>query len=210
MVRVVKTASERKDEILDAAQRLFITQGFTATTISDLLSEVQIARGTFYHHFRSKEEVLDAIIERHGDSVLERVNTIAHSPGLATQKFLACLAALAPQDESQAALITEMSESSNTALFTKTLHDLVNRIAPAIARVVEQGVADGEMSSPHPLEAVRLLLASSYVLIDSRPAVLSEGDRAHQLEATLRSAELLLGLPEGTLFTFLRSSSQAN
>lgn len=67
MVRVVKQAEERRDEILDAAEHLFATKGYAATTTNDLLDAVGIARDTLYRHFGSKEEVLDGLIRRHGD-----------------------------------------------------------------------------------------------------------------------------------------------
>ena len=63
-MRVVKEAEERKNEILDVAERLFISRGFDRTSTNDILEEVGIARGTLYYHFKSKEEILDALITR--------------------------------------------------------------------------------------------------------------------------------------------------
>ena len=54
----------KKDFILDSAQKLFIEQGFDQTSIAQLLEVTQIARGTLYYYFSSKEEIMDAIIER--------------------------------------------------------------------------------------------------------------------------------------------------
>ena len=63
-MRVVKEAKERRNEILDVAERLFATKGFDNTSTNDILDEVGIARGTLYYHFKSKEDILDAMIER--------------------------------------------------------------------------------------------------------------------------------------------------
>ena len=63
-MRIVKEAEERRNEILDAAERLFSGKGYNHTTINHILDEVQIAKGTFYYYFKSKEEVMDAIIDR--------------------------------------------------------------------------------------------------------------------------------------------------
>lgn len=62
--RVVKEAEARRNEILDAAEILFTGKGYAKTTIIDILEAVGIAKGTFYYHFKSKEEVMDAIIDR--------------------------------------------------------------------------------------------------------------------------------------------------
>lgn len=63
-MRIVKEAEEQKQAILDAAEILFTTKGYGKTTIMDILEAVGIAKGTFYYHFKSKEDVMDAIIER--------------------------------------------------------------------------------------------------------------------------------------------------
>ena len=63
-MRIVKEAEERKEEILDAAEKLFGTKGFDHTSTNDILEAVGIARGTLYYHFKSKEEILDGVIER--------------------------------------------------------------------------------------------------------------------------------------------------
>ncbi|MCJ7840458.1 TetR/AcrR family transcriptional regulator [Lederbergia sp. NSJ-179] len=53
----------RKKQIIDVAHRLFIEKGFSATSIKDILTEADIAKGTFYNHFASKNECLMAILE---------------------------------------------------------------------------------------------------------------------------------------------------
>ena len=76
-MRVVKEAEERKNEILDVAERLFGTKGFDGTSTSDILNEIGIARGTLYYHFKSKEEILDAMISRIMSRLIEKVEVIA-------------------------------------------------------------------------------------------------------------------------------------
>ena len=63
-MRIVKDAKERRNEILDVAERLFCEKGFDNTSTNDILAEIGIARGTLYYHFKSKEDILDAMIER--------------------------------------------------------------------------------------------------------------------------------------------------
>ena len=67
-MRIVKEAEVRKEEILDAAETLFAAKGFDNTSTGDILDAVGIARGTLYYHFRSKEEILDGVIQRITDS----------------------------------------------------------------------------------------------------------------------------------------------
>ena len=69
-MRIVKEADERKNEILDAAARLFMEKGFDRTSANDILAAVGIAKGTLYYHFKSKEDIMDALIERQTTQIL--------------------------------------------------------------------------------------------------------------------------------------------
>jgi AcrR family transcriptional regulator len=56
--------SDSRDAILDAAFRLFVERGYDGTSVARILAEVPYSKGAFYHHFASKEQVLDAVIHR--------------------------------------------------------------------------------------------------------------------------------------------------
>lgn len=68
-----KPAEVRLDELMDAAERLFITKGFEATTVSEIVRDAGVAKGTFYHYFPSKNEVLAALRERFTRQFIDRV-----------------------------------------------------------------------------------------------------------------------------------------
>ena len=76
-MRVVKEAEERKNEILDAADELFGQKGFDGTSTNDILEKVGIARGTLYYHFKSKEDIMDVLIERYNVRLLGAAQQIA-------------------------------------------------------------------------------------------------------------------------------------
>ncbi|HBT17621.1 MAG TPA: TetR/AcrR family transcriptional regulator, partial [Firmicutes bacterium] len=71
-MRITKEYDERRNEILDTAEELFNMKGYDKCTVNDILKAVGIARGTFYYYFKSKEEVLDAIVSRYTDFVVSR------------------------------------------------------------------------------------------------------------------------------------------
>jgi len=68
-----KPAEVRLDELMDAAERLFISKGFEATTVSEIVRDAGVAKGTFYHYFPSKNEVLAALRERFTRQFIDRV-----------------------------------------------------------------------------------------------------------------------------------------
>ena len=75
-MRIVKSADERKGEILDVAEQLFAEKGFDNASTNDIIKKIGIARGTLYHHFKSKEEILDAIVERMMNDSIARARAI--------------------------------------------------------------------------------------------------------------------------------------
>src|SRR5690625_6774109 len=82
IMRISKTPEERKTEILDAAEHLFTTKGYSETTVNDILKIVGVAKGTFYYYFPSKEEVMHAIVERFIDVEVQRAEAIASNTSL--------------------------------------------------------------------------------------------------------------------------------
>lgn len=81
-----------RDEIVETADRLFYQRGYEHTSFADIANAVQISRGNFYHHFKSKDEILDAVIdlrlantqsmldrwEREGASPKDRIRSYIH------------------------------------------------------------------------------------------------------------------------------------
>ena len=60
-----KYPEETVQKILDASLKLFLEKGYEKTTVLDIISEMGgLTRGAFYHHFKSKEEVFDALCEK--------------------------------------------------------------------------------------------------------------------------------------------------
>jgi AcrR family transcriptional regulator len=76
-----KPPEERRDELMNAAQHLFLKQGVAPTTIEQITSQAGVAKGTFYLYFSSKEEVLAALGERFGQGLLKGIQAaIAAKP----------------------------------------------------------------------------------------------------------------------------------
>ena len=65
MARIVKEDeyAEKRKQILDAAQRLIYFKGYEEMSIQDILDELQISKGAFYHYFSSKQALLEELIE---------------------------------------------------------------------------------------------------------------------------------------------------
>ncbi len=60
MARIARAPDERRSEPITCAQKLFYTKGYESTSVSDIVTEVGAAKGTFYHYFESKQAILEA------------------------------------------------------------------------------------------------------------------------------------------------------
>ena len=85
-----------RDHIVEAADGLFYRQGYEHTSFSDIADAVQISRGNFYYHFKSKDEILDAVIDvrlAHTRRMLEQWETRGAHPADRIRSFIHVLVA---------------------------------------------------------------------------------------------------------------------
>ena len=73
MSRVVKKPLERRSEIIDAAHELFQKKGYDKVTMQDVMNRLDIAKGTIYHYFRSKEQLLEAVIDKISEKMMSQM-----------------------------------------------------------------------------------------------------------------------------------------
>jgi AcrR family transcriptional regulator len=76
-----KPAGERRDDLMNAAERLFIEHGVAATTVEQITSGAGVAKGSFYLHFTAKEDVVAGLrlrfADRIGDTIASAVGRVA-------------------------------------------------------------------------------------------------------------------------------------
>jgi TetR/AcrR family transcriptional repressor of nem operon len=92
----VMASSATRDQILEAADRLFYRQGYEHTSFADIAGAVQISRGNFYYHFKTKDEILDAVIAARlagTRTMLERWETEGNDPAERIRRFITILIA---------------------------------------------------------------------------------------------------------------------
>lgn len=63
----MRKGDEKRQELLDTAEKLFCQKGYESTSVQDILDALHLSKGGFYHHFASKEEVLRALCARHAE-----------------------------------------------------------------------------------------------------------------------------------------------
>lgn len=153
----------RRDEFLDAAQRLLESKGYERMSIQDVLTDVGASKGAFYHYFDSKQSLVAAVMERLADAVAARLAPVARGPDGALDKLGHFFAALgrwkAGRRELLVALVRVWQSDDNAVVRQKLRPGIADRVAPLLAVVVEQGVREGTFSATHPAQTARVVVS---------------------------------------------------
>jgi AcrR family transcriptional regulator len=213
MTRVIKKADERRTEILDAAQGFFMSRGYDATTVNDLITAVGISKGAFYHHFSSKDDVLSALVWRVAEQGVAAVLPLFERRDLTPLEKLKAFFTDGQhyKKENSAALrsiIRVLFREENLRLRLQSAEQMTEIIVPHLGRVLDEGAKLGEFEIEDSYETARLVLnlgsllheafAVALKLAESRKpeAILLLRKRTDSCE---RAIERLLGIPKHSL-----------
>ncbi len=150
---------ERRAELLAAARKLFVRDGFAEVSVSRIVREIGVAQGTFYYYFESKEAALDALVQEHVHEVAARLTEVASAPDRDPARALEEMIRTELDFDSRRAseLGAIRGADARTKLFKATLRTL----APIYASVLARGQGAGAFpSAPADLLAEIVVLAT--------------------------------------------------
>jgi AcrR family transcriptional regulator len=202
----------RRDEFIDAGQRLIQTRGYEQFSVEELLAEVGASKGAFYHYFDSKTALLEAIVDRFVEVALAQVARIVNDDSLnAIDKFHAYFATIArlkgEQKEFLVALMRVWFSDDNAVVREKLRREQVRLVTQHIATIVRQGVSEGAFTLADPDSMARVVLSlildtgdEAGELFMQRQAGEIDLDTVRRRFQTYQTAlERVLGVPSGTL-----------
>ncbi|HTJ56193.1 MAG TPA: TetR/AcrR family transcriptional regulator [Devosiaceae bacterium] len=213
-MRVVKSAIIRKQELLDAAMRLIAAKGYDETSVSDVIAEVGISKGAFYHHFDSKEGLIEALAERYAAESAGRAQSLLEDETLdAFERLSSFLSRLRNQKAEVApelfAAFAPIFRPENIRLYERTQSAANAIIRPMLARIITEGVAERTFDTSDPEGATDIIL---HLMTSNRPmiAALYAARTPDQFEARLSRLvermrylgtviDRILGIPEGSI-----------
>ncbi len=214
MARIVKEEerTEKRNSILAVAERLVYTRGYEQMTIQDILDDLQISKGAFYHYFQSKQAVLEALTERMQEQVDQLLLPIVHDPRLTAleklQRFFPTLARWKSTRRSLIFSLMRILYADENAIFRQKARALtIKRRSPQLATIIRQGVQEGVLTAPYPDQLAEVVVS---LVIDLGDAIASlllswkpEHDESLLVERTVAAytdaLERALGAPTGSL-----------
>lgn len=213
MPRIVNQEEQKakRNEILDVALQLIYSKGYEKMTIQDILDQLQISKGAFYHYFDSKAVVLEALVERMAaEQAAPILFSIADDPHLtALEKLHRYFDTSLRWKSARKAFIMELVKvgySDENALFRqKSFIKMLEYLRVPFTKIIEQGVREGVFSAPYPEITSQVIInvvqsladASMEILISEKPDGLQ---RAETLFAAYSDAlERILGAPKDSI-----------
>jgi AcrR family transcriptional regulator len=173
----------RRRQILDAARRCFVRNGFHATSMQDVLAEAGLSAGAVYRYFRSKDEIIAAIA---GEAVAEIAGAVdgaldADDPPPLDEVLGAAFQAIQRIDAKQgvARLALQVwGEAVRDPALAETLTDEVRRVRGLLTRLVQVYQAQGRMPDDLPAEQVGRVLVGLLPGFVFQHALLGDVDAA--------------------------------
>lgn len=197
-MRVTKEYDERRSEIIDTAEQLFETKGYEKCTVNDILKQVGIAKGTFYYYFKSKEEVMDAIVSKYTDIIVGRAEEILRKDELSPEeKLMYLFMSMRIEEKANSDELDSLHKPENALFHQKILSKTVSAMAPILERLIEEGNKKKVWHCRYPLQYMQIFLAASLTLLDEGIFDMDGDSQQSIMEALFALLEKMLELPEG-------------
>jgi AcrR family transcriptional regulator len=198
--------------LINAASELFASQGYDRTSVDRIIKQAGVSKGAFYHHFSSKEEILDAVISfMMADAMSEIRAAVADVSAKAIVRFNLFLNASRVWRLAHFGLLREvlavLHRDENAPMLRKIEAHSTSISAPLLAEILQQGIDEGVFDPPNPRETARLILHLSSVILDQQVRMLLESGMSEEVLAALQDrADLfvemvgrMLGAPKGSI-----------
>jgi AcrR family transcriptional regulator len=202
MVRIVKKAEVRRAEIVEAARFLFQTQEYEKVTMQDVMERLEIAKGTIYHHFQSKDELLEAVVENIVEEQIVRMQQVVDEAEGSTLDKLRLLVQAGRSAEGGEEILETLHHSGNVSMHTRLLATALIGQAPLYAELIRQGCEEGLFRTEHPLECAEYILSALQFLTDTGVYPWTQEQLIRRAMAFPHLIEAQLKAPQGS-FQFL-------
>lgn len=217
MARNIKAYDERKTEFLDAARELFYRHGYSETPVSIIIDHIGVSKGTFYHYFHSKEDLLNQMVERYAQELMAQLPSIDDDPSLSAIDHLNLLYAQASHWKAEhkdlsLMLLNALYSDENLLLRHKMFRRSVDMMVPILARIIKKGIEEGQMRAPYPNSVAEMILDLGMVLNEQVATIIlsapGDGDAFTKIEKRLtifeRMIERMLDIKSESLQLFDR------
>ena len=162
--------NKKSDLILDSMQKLMLKKDTRSISVSEIAREAGIGKGSIYYYFKSKEEIVDAVIERSYSDAIRQAQELVQAPGLdALTKmeiiFRTCRDSSIELSRQEAGSYMELQQSA--LLHQQYIYIMIRNLRPILADIIRQGNQEGTISCSSPDEVAEIVLIILTIKFDT-------------------------------------------
>lgn len=159
------------EKILSVSTKLFLEKGFDKTSMKDIAETAGISKGAIYHHFQSKEEIINAVTEKHTQTVENMIKGWLSEMRSFTgkEKLIALLEKNFTNQEAHSLDDMMNSRIKSSEFIVSYMRDCVNKDAGLVTEIIKEGIADGSLITDFPAECAEVFLLLMNIWCD--PAI---------------------------------------
>lgn len=187
MPRLSKAAArERREDLIAVAERLFLTQGYENTTVNQIIASLDLAKGTYYYHFRSKEDILVAVSDKLiSDTRQKLLGAYDRTEKDVLWRIREILSIFHDDFYRNRAIWKLVYHDKNAALHKQVSKIGGRRFTPLLEDVLQEGMDKHVIQVPHAHETAQVLI-SLFDLFSRQLCIARGHDRRVRIFETLR------------------------
>ena len=200
----------KREQILDAMQELMGSPNAQAISVSDIAQKAGIGKGSIYYYFSSKNDIIDAVIERSYSRVLDAGKELAASSHMDAFKkmeliYHACLDS-STELRRQEAIGTFNEQQESAFIHQKFARIIITRLKPILTDIIRQGMEEGTIHCEYPEETAQIVLTVLTITLDNNLIPADQDQIGRILTAFTQMQGKSMDIPAHTLEFVLRKN----
>ncbi|MCM3783806.1 TetR/AcrR family transcriptional regulator [Neobacillus mesonae] len=155
-----KYPEQTLEQILQVSSKLFTEKGYEKTSVQDIIDELGMSKGAIYHHFKSKEDILEAVMKKqfsYAAQMLDDLILNTEAPN-AREKLIIILEKVVADPDAHSIDEVLSTQIKNPQFVLTGIQEGVRKDAPIIAKIMKEGNEDGSISTDYPLECAETFM----------------------------------------------------
>jgi AcrR family transcriptional regulator len=199
-MRISKNPEVRKGELITAAESLFRERGYPQTSVNDIVNKVGVAQGTFYYYFKSKDDILNAVVDYYVKSYQRAIEHLLAQEHMDPCQKIEIIANTALALHRYYPRLAEfLHAEENMATHQRYIMKSFEVMIPLVVAIVDQGKEAGIFNVTYPRESVEMLVYAFGYLEDSIAVSGDETRYRRMIEAAEDILTRVLGVERGRL-----------
>ncbi|MBP2635343.1 MAG: transcriptional regulator, TetR family [Firmicutes bacterium] len=201
MARPSQDPRIRIAEILDTTENLFTIKGYHGTTISDIAKKMGVTQGMFYYYFKSKEQILEALLNRHISSFISDIKDMTHSRNISPAEKMSLMISIVLKDAcvKDQLLLQAVYDEENLKIRDRIARQIKILLVPYGLKFIEEGNQTKLFNAITPQTSLNYILIILEFLVETLYEKVSEETLSERLKMAEALIEKALGAQEGTI-----------